>query len=322
MSAGGLTRATMEGVSTRLSEPAWAFERRRAAWEAFERLPLPPVTYPEAWRRTDISTLDLGAFALPGRSGGPSHPQYFGPIARDGGQRAGLITHFDGAPGLPDLSEAVARQGVIFSDLAAALREHPELARDYLLTVATPDAHKFRALHAALWSGGTFLYVPKGVEVVGVFVNETPEKVNAIAEEVGLHLAQLHGDETPEQADLVRLPVIKTVRLEKETDIAAAEKYKVDLFLIDTPSGSWGGSGKIGDWKLAAAACRRLRALLAGGLTPDNVAEAVRAVNPYGVDVASGVESAPGIKDREKMKRFIERAREASRAVREKEGRR
>ncbi len=173
VSAGGLTRATMEGVSTRLSEPAWAFERRRAAWEAFERLPLPPVTYPEAWRRTDISTLDLGAFVLPERSGGPSHPQYFGPIARDGGQRAGLITHFDGAPGLPDLSEAVARQGVIFSDLAAALREHPELARDYLLTVATPDAHKFRALHAALWSGGTFLYVPKGVEVALPLITQT-----------------------------------------------------------------------------------------------------------------------------------------------------
>jgi phosphoribosylanthranilate isomerase len=161
--------------------------------------------------------------------------------------------------------------------------------------------------------------LPKGVEAVGVFVNEPPERINAITEEVGLHLAQLHGDETPEEADLVRLPVIKAVRLEKETDIAAAEKYKVDLFLIDTPSGNWGGSGRKGDWKLAAAACRRLRAVLAGGLTPDNVAEAIREVNPYGVDVSSGVESAPGVKDREKMKLFIERAREAATAARGKE---
>ncbi len=158
--------------------------------------------------------------------------------------------------------------------------------------------------------------LPAGVEAVGVFVNEPPERVNAIAEQAGLHMVQLHGDETPDQAERIHLPVIKVLRLRGEPDITAAERYKVDLFLLDTPSESFGGTGKLQDWPLAAKACRRLRAFLAGGLTPDNVAEAVRAVNPYGVDVAGGVESAPGIKDPAKIAAFIQAAREAARAVR------
>jgi phosphoribosylanthranilate isomerase len=158
--------------------------------------------------------------------------------------------------------------------------------------------------------------LPKGIEVVGVFVNESPGEINRIVEEVGLHLAQLHGAETPEASSLVRVPVIKALRIESADDIVAAEQYKVDLFLIDTPSETWGGSGKKGDWKLAAEACRKLRAFLAGGLTPENVAEAVRTVNPYGVDVSSGVERAPGLKDRTKMAVFMDRAREAAKAIR------
>ena len=166
VSAGGLTRAAVEGVSARLGEPAWAIERRLAAWEAFERLPLPSVTYPEAWRRTDISALDLAGLVLPEGGPGPSRAQSFGPITRDSRERAGLLTHLDGAPGAAELSDAARQQGVVFSDLTAAMREHPELVRDHLLTTAArPDEHRFRALHAALWSGGTFVYVPKGVEV-------------------------------------------------------------------------------------------------------------------------------------------------------------
>ena len=153
--------------------------------------------------------------------------------------------------------------------------------------------------------------LPEGVEAAGVFVNEPPERVNRIAEEAGLHLVQLHGAETPEEAALIRVPVIKALRIEDESDLTAAEAYKVDLFLIDTPSKRWGGSGKTGDWKLAAAACKRLRAFLAGGLTPENVSEAVRTVSPYGVDVSTGVERSPGIKDRTKIAVFIERARAA-----------
>ncbi len=154
--------------------------------------------------------------------------------------------------------------------------------------------------------------LPRGVEAVGVFVNEAPECVNRIAVEAGLHLVQLHGAETPAEAEQIRVPVIKALRIEGEGDLAAAEAYKVDLFLIDTPSDRWGGSGKTGDWKIAAEACKRLRAFMAGGLTPENVAEAVRAVSPYGVDVSTGVERSPGIKDRIKIAVFIERARAAS----------
>jgi phosphoribosylanthranilate isomerase len=158
--------------------------------------------------------------------------------------------------------------------------------------------------------------LPEGVEAVGVFVNEPPERVNALAEQAALHMVQLHGDESPEDAERVHLPVIKALRLRGEEDIAAAERYKVDLYLLDTPSEIFGGTGQTHDWLLAAKACRRLRAFLAGGLTPDNVAEAVRAVNPYGVDVAGGVESAPGIKDPARIAAFIQAAREAARTVR------
>jgi phosphoribosylanthranilate isomerase len=155
--------------------------------------------------------------------------------------------------------------------------------------------------------------LPKGVEAVGVFVNEAPERVNAIAEHAGLHLAQLHGTETPEEADRVHIPVMKAVRIESEADIAAAGKYRVDLLLIDTPTVLYGGSGKTGNWPMAAKACATLRAFLAGGLDPGNVAEAVRTVKPYGVDVCTGVERAAGVKDPRKMAEFIERARAAAR---------
>lgn len=158
--------------------------------------------------------------------------------------------------------------------------------------------------------------LPEGVEAVGVFVNDPPERVNAIAEQAGLHMVQLHGEESPDDADRIHLPVIKALRLRGEDDIASAERYRVDIYLLDTPSEIFGGTGKTHDWTLAAKACRRLRAFLAGGLTPDNVAAAVRAVNPYGVDVAGGVESAPGIKDPAKIAAFIQAAREAARAVR------
>lgn len=173
VAAGDLTRVAVERLSARLDEPGWMLERRLTAWEAFERLPLPQVTYPEAWRRTDISSLDLGAFVLP--DGGSQAPRgTFGTLTREAGERAGLITHVDGRPVSVDLNEPSARQGVIFTDLATAVREHPDLVRDHLLTtVAKADEHTFRALHAALWSGGTLLYVPKGVEVALPLMTET-----------------------------------------------------------------------------------------------------------------------------------------------------
>jgi phosphoribosylanthranilate isomerase len=90
------------------------------------------------------------------------------------------------------------------------------------------------------------------------------------------------------------------------------DRYRVRAFLLDAPSAGFGGSGVIFDWALARDAARRARVVLAGGLTPENVADAVRAVRPWAVDVASGVESAPGLKDPEKLARFIARAKETT----------
>lgn len=172
--AAGVTREAVEALSARLLEPDWARALRAAAWDAFEQLPMPQVTDPEKWRQTELGDLDPGAFCLPNGTGDTTQPRYIGTIAREAGERAGLITHMDGSMAGGELIAAAAQQGVLFSDLATAVREHPGLVRDHLMTtVAAPDEHRLRALHAALWTGGTFLYVPKGAEVVLPLVSQT-----------------------------------------------------------------------------------------------------------------------------------------------------
>lgn len=157
-----------------MAEPDWARARRAAAWNAFEQLPMPLETHPEKWRRTDLGDLDPGAFCLPDGTGEVAQPRFIGTIAREAGDRAGLITHLDGKLAACELTAAASKQGVLFSDIATAVREHPDLVRDHLMTiVAKPDEHRFRALHAALWTGGTFLYVPRGAEVVLPMVSQT-----------------------------------------------------------------------------------------------------------------------------------------------------
>ncbi len=171
--AGRLTHQSVEALSARMREPDWARARRMAAWEAFEHLPMPSVTHPETWRRTDVSHLDPGAFCLADGTGGVAQQRFIGTIAREAGERAGLITHLDGGVAASELMAAAAQQGVFFSDLATAIRERPDLVRDHLMTtVARSDEHRFRALHAALWAGGTFLYVPRGAEVVLPLVSQ------------------------------------------------------------------------------------------------------------------------------------------------------
>ncbi len=171
--AGRLTRKTVEALSARMREPDWARARRIAAWDAFEQLPMPSVTHPEKWRRTNIGNFDPGAFCLPNSTGGMAQPRFIGTIAREAGERSGLITHLDGGVAVGELMAAAVQQGVLFSDLATAVREHPDLVRDHLMTtVALPDEHRFRALHAALWAGGTFVYVPRGAEVILPLVSQ------------------------------------------------------------------------------------------------------------------------------------------------------
>ena len=155
--------------------------------------------------------------------------------------------------------------------------------------------------------------LPEGVTGVGVFVNEAgPEEVERIAREAGLGAVQLHGDETPEFCRALRgLKTIKALRVRAGFDADACALYPVDALLLDAyRTDAFGGTGHTFDWSLARQARERVaRLYLAGGLTPDNVAEAVGAVRPYAVDVCSGVETSPGRKSIPLMRRFVEQAK-------------
>lgn len=154
--------------------------------------------------------------------------------------------------------------------------------------------------------------LPPLVTTVGVFVDPTRDEARSAAAVSGVQVLQLHGDEPPELCAQLALPVLKGLRVSGPETLALLDRYAgVSGFLLDAASPGYGGSGLTFDWSLAAGAARRATVVLAGGLTPANVAEAVRAVRPYAVDVASGVESAPGVKDPELVSRFIRAAKEA-----------
>jgi len=147
-------------------------------------------------------------------------------------------------------------------------------------------------------------------DFVGVFVNKEASFINDVVEEAGLHYVQLHGNESPEFCQQITCPVIKAIPLKDAADLAQAEMYKNVAWrlLLDTPTSDWGGTGMIHDWKLAHTIARETRILLAGGLTPENVAQALQQVHPWGVDVSSGVETHKQ-KDSNKIRAFIENTR-------------
>jgi phosphoribosylanthranilate isomerase len=151
--------------------------------------------------------------------------------------------------------------------------------------------------------------LPPFVSSIGVFVNWEAAPVVALAAALRLSAVQLHGDESPKLAAEIarKVPVIKAFRMGQETALPAFSKYKhASAFLLDAATaGKFGGTGRRTDWSRAAAAARSHRIILAGGLTPENVAEAIRIVRPYAVDVASGVESRPGKKDPAKLRAFL-----------------
>jgi phosphoribosylanthranilate isomerase len=152
------------------------------------------------------------------------------------------------------------------------------------------------------------------VTVVGLFVNADGEEVAEIARRVPLDLLQFHGNESPEVCAGFGLPYVKAVRVAEGVDLQReAERYHdASALLLDTLDGRlWGGSGRTFDWALVPEAMGK-PVVLAGGLTPDNVGEAVVRLRPYAVDVSGGVESAPGIKDADKIAKFI---REVDRAT-------
>jgi indole-3-glycerol phosphate synthase/phosphoribosylanthranilate isomerase len=148
-------------------------------------------------------------------------------------------------------------------------------------------------------------------DLVGVFVNKEVDFINSVIEQAGLHFVQLHGKEPPEQLHAIKRPVIKALHVEQEADFEVVERYKEHAWrlLLDTPTPDWGGSGQTHDWQLASQAARRARILLAGGLTPENVVEALRQVRPWGVDVSSGVETNKQ-KDTSKIQAFIQQVRQ------------
>lgn len=161
------------------------------------------------------------------------------------------------------------------------------------------DTGKAKVLHSAL---------PAFVTRVGLFVNAEAEFVKSVLAAVPLDLLQFHGDESAEYCQSFARPYLKALRMKPGLDLAAAVKPfgSAQGILVDAWSDEqFGGTGKAFDWSLLGSAVRSERLILAGGLHPGNVAEAVRAVRPWAVDVSSGVESAPGIKDKNKIEQFI-----------------
>ena len=154
------------------------------------------------------------------------------------------------------------------------------------------------------------LQLPPFIETVGVFVNETSDKINRIAEQCKLNSIQLHGEESPALCRRVKRKVIKAFRVKNADSLKSIASYKVSGFLLDSYNdGSKGGTGQVFDWNLALRVKRQGPVILAGGLNPYNVFTAIHRVKPYGVDVCSGVENSPGIKDHEKVRAFIKSVR-------------
>lgn len=159
------------------------------------------------------------------------------------------------------------------------------------------------------------------VELVGVFVNESLERIAGLAEQLQLSIVQLHGDEGPsfcaEVARRTGARVCKAAQVAASGDVRDLERFHVDYHLLDAKGnrGLRGGTGSTFDWSLLARRRSSVPLILSGGLTPENVAEAIETVRPFAVDVASGVEAAPGRKEEQKMRAFFDAVAHAAAGV-------
>ncbi len=158
------------------------------------------------------------------------------------------------------------------------------------------------------------------MQAVGVFVNWRPEVMMYLVHALQLTTVQLHGDETPRQLNYLEdaLPVIKAFRVGSGFSLSAFKKFRrASYFLLDSAAkkDQFGGTSKTFDWSIAQKAATSHKIILAGGLTPENVSEAILTVRPYAVDVASGIESRPGIKDPAKLRDFFAEVARANRAL-------
>ncbi|MBT0663198.1 phosphoribosylanthranilate isomerase [Geobacter pelophilus] len=148
--------------------------------------------------------------------------------------------------------------------------------------------------------------LPPFVQTVGLFVDADVERVNWVADFCGLDLVQLHGDEDPDYCPEIRRRIIKAFRVKDAATLKTLARYQVAGYLLDAWSPSaHGGTGTSFDWSLARELAGNRPIILAGGLTPENVRDALDIVRPYAVDVSSGVEAAPGRKDPDKIRAFI-----------------
>ena len=153
--------------------------------------------------------------------------------------------------------------------------------------------------------------LPPGVTTVGVFVNDDVEHIRRVVAQTGLTTVQLHGDEPASYAGALAMPILRSVTTADLERVRAEWPAGTTLLLDTADPVRRGGTGVRVDWTAAAAAARRGPVVLAGGLTPQNVADAILTTRPIGVDVSSGVESSPGVKDYEKVRAFLSNARRA-----------
>lgn len=149
--------------------------------------------------------------------------------------------------------------------------------------------------------------LPPFISSVGLFVNESIERVKDVCEFCGIYTVQLHGEESPEYLyGLAGYKIIKAFRVRDRNVLDILKDYSVDAFLLDSyTQGKMGGTGTSFPWEIAKEAKRFGQIIIAGGLTPENIADAIIVAHPYAVDVSSGVETRPGKKDKDLMKRFI-----------------
>ncbi len=160
-------------------------------------------------------------------------------------------------------------------------------------------------------AGAIIAALPYGTNAVGVFVNQTADEIDRTVRTAGLTAVQLHGDETPALLPSIHRPVLRAVALAASEAAIAAWPDSV-LLLVDAHDPvKRGGTGKTADWPAAAALAARRQVVLAGGLRADNVQEAIRVVRPFGLDVSSGVEDAPGVKSVQKLNDFFGKVRTA-----------
>ena len=184
------------------------------------------------------------------------------------------------------------------------------LGADYLGLIFAKDSKRKVSLDNAKEITAA---VPPYIKKVGLFINEEPKVVDKMLTLCKLDVLQFHGEETPGYCSQFkgRAEIIKGFRMKDEQSLNQISQYDVDFYLLDAfVEGEWGGTGKTFNWELALKAKELGRPIfLAGGLNPENVAEAIKKVQPYAVDVASGVEASPRRKSVELMQEFIDKAR-------------